>query len=47
MAAPTTVTFTFSGGPQTVTIPNGIDYSQYIRNVYLAGDCGTRQEVVF
>lgn len=45
MAAPTTLTVTYSGGsgsPQTVTLPkpdnvNPIDFTMYVRNAFLAG----------
>ncbi len=40
MAAPTTLTITFSGGtgsPITYTIPAGIDFRQALKNIYLAG----------
>jgi hypothetical protein len=39
MAAPTTVTYTFSGsgGPITFTIPAGIDYTLFVRNAFIEG----------
>ena len=37
MSVPTTVTYSFAGGPVTLAIPAGIDYTQFVLNMVRAG----------